>query len=42
VATFPVHFHNGEQEAIVASPFAPTLAQGFREFMAFVQRTMGQ
>jgi hypothetical protein len=42
VATFPFHFHNGDQDTVIAAPFAATLEQGFREFMAFVQRTMGQ
>jgi len=39
VSTFPYHFHDGDQNTVVAAPFAPTLEQGFREFMAFVQRT---
>lgn len=42
VATFPFHFHNGDQDTVIAAPFAPTLEQGFREFMAFVQRTLSQ
>lgn len=41
VSTFPFHFHDGQQNTVIAAPFAPTLEQGFREFMAFVQRTMG-
>jgi len=40
VSTFPRHFHNGDQHTVVAAPFAPAIEQGFREFMAFVQRTM--
>lgn len=40
LSTFPSHFHDGDQDTIVDAPFAPTLQQGFREFMAFVQRTM--
>lgn len=40
VSTFPFHFHNGDQNMVVAAPFAPALEQGFREFIAFVQRTM--
>ena len=40
VSTFPFHFHDGDQDTVVAAPFAPTLEQGFREFMIFVQRTM--
>lgn len=40
VSTFPFHFHDGDQNAVVAAPFAPTIEQGFREFMAFVQRTL--
>jgi hypothetical protein len=40
VLTFPFHFHDGDQETVVAAPFALALEQGFREFMAFVQRTM--
>ena len=38
VSTFPYHFHKGTQETVVASPFAPTLEQGFREFLAFARR----
>jgi hypothetical protein len=40
ISTFPFHFHNGDQDTVVAALFALTLEQGFREFMAFVQRTM--
>ena len=40
ISTFPFHFHDGDQNTVIASPFAPTLEQGFREFMTFVQRTM--
>jgi len=40
VSTFPYHFHDGDQNMVVASPFALDLEQGFREFMAFVQREM--
>ncbi len=40
VSTFPFHFHDGEQDTVIAAPFAPTLEQGFREFMAFVQQMM--
>lgn len=40
VSTFPFHFHDGNQNTVIAAPFAPTLEQGFREFMAFVQQTM--
>lgn len=40
VSTFPFHFHNGDQDAVIAAPFAQTLEQGFRDFMSFVQRTM--
>ncbi len=40
VSTFPYHFHDGDQNTVIAAPFSSTLEQGFREFMAFVQRTM--
>jgi len=40
VSTFPFHFHDGDQDTVVTAPFAPELEQGFREFMAFVERTM--
>ena len=40
VATFPFHFHDGDQEHVVAAPFAPALEQGFREFTFFVRRMM--
>ena len=36
----PLYFHDGDQNTVVTAPFAQTLKQGFREFMAFVQRTM--
>lgn len=38
ISTFPFHFHDGDQNTVVAAPFALTLEQGFREFMAFVQQ----
>lgn len=40
VSTFPFHFHDGDQDTVVAAPFAQTLEQGFREFMTFVQQAM--
>lgn len=40
VATFPFHFHNGDQTQVIAAPFAVDLEQGFREFMQFVQRSL--
>lgn len=40
VSTFPFHFHNGDQDTVIAAPFAPTLEQGSRDFMAFVRRTI--
>lgn len=40
VATFPYHFHDGDQSTVVSAPFASTSEQGFREFMAFVQQRM--
>ena len=41
VSTFPFHFHDGNQNTVVAAPFALALQQGFREFMTFVRRTLG-
>jgi hypothetical protein len=41
VRTFPAHFHDGDQDTVVAAPFAVTSEQGFREFMAFVQEQVG-
>ena len=38
VSTFPFHFHDGDQETVVASPFALTLEQGFREFLDFAKQ----
>ena len=38
--TFPHHFHDGSQDAVVAAPFAFSLEQGFREFMAFVRQSL--
>lgn len=40
VATFPAHLHDGNQDNVVAAPFAATPEQGFREFMTFVQARM--
>ncbi len=40
VSTFPFHFHDGDQNTVVAALFDSTLEQGFREFMAFVQQMM--
>ena len=40
VSTFLYHLHDGDQDTVVAAPFALTLEQGFREFMDSVQRTM--
>jgi hypothetical protein len=40
VSTFPFHFHHGNQDTVIAAPFAATPEQGFREFMAFAQRTI--
>jgi creatinine amidohydrolase/Fe(II)-dependent formamide hydrolase-like protein len=37
VKTFPAHFHDGDQDTVVAAPFSVTPERGFREFMAFVQ-----
>jgi hypothetical protein len=42
VSTFPFHFHEGDQQTVVASPFAQTLEQGFRDFMSFVKRMLGE
>jgi hypothetical protein len=41
VSTFPYHWHDGDQDTVVAAPFAMSIEQGFREFMRFVQRTLG-
>ena len=41
LATFPAHFHDGSQDTVVDAPFARTPEQGFREFMVFVEQTMG-
>lgn len=40
VSTFPFHLHDGDQDNVVAAPFARSREQGFREFMAFVERAM--
>jgi hypothetical protein len=37
VRTFPAHFHDGDQDTVVAAPFATTPEPGFREFMVFVR-----
>ncbi|MBN1147472.1 MAG: hypothetical protein JXA78_09460 [Anaerolineales bacterium] len=41
VSTFPYHFHDGDQDNVVAAPFSRDIEQGFREFMTFVQRMLG-
>ena len=41
VPTFPFHVHDGDQDNVVAAPFARSIEQGFREFMALVQQKMG-
>jgi len=41
VKTFPAHFHDGDQDTVVAAPFALTPEHGFREFMAFVRGKVG-
>ncbi len=40
VATFPFHFHDGDQNNVIAASFAPTLEQGFRDFMLFVRKIL--
>ena len=40
VPTFPFHFHDGDQDTVVAAPFAQALEESFREFMTFVQQKM--
>lgn len=40
VSTFPFHFHDGSQTTVVAAPFSTDVEPAFREFMAFVQRTL--
>jgi hypothetical protein len=41
VPTFPFHVHDGDQNTVIASPFAQSVEQGFREFMTFVQKKTG-
>jgi hypothetical protein len=41
VSTFPFHFHDGDQNQVIAAPFSLSTEQGFREFMAFVQHKIG-
>lgn len=41
VTTFPAHFHDGDQDTVVAALFALMPEQGFREFMAFVRGKVG-
>jgi hypothetical protein len=40
IETYPRHFHNGSQDAVIAPPFAADLLAGFREFMIFVETTL--
>lgn len=37
VATFPYHFHEGSDNQVVPSSFPPSVRDGFRAFMAFVE-----
>lgn len=36
IQTFPYHFHDGSTDRVVASPFPPGIAEGFRAFMGFL------
>jgi len=36
----PFHFHDGDQDTVIAAPFAQDLEESFREFMTFVQQKM--
>ena len=38
VSTFPFHIHDGDQDNVVAAPFARSIEQGLREFMALVEQ----
>jgi Family of unknown function (DUF6516) len=40
VSTFPFHFHDCNQDNVVAAAFSRSIEQGFREFLAFVQQKM--
>ena len=37
LSTFPYHFHRGSQDDVEASPFPPTIIDGFRSFMEFIR-----
>jgi hypothetical protein len=40
VATFPRHFHNGEENNVVASSLSPEPIEAIREFCAFVRQML--
>lgn len=40
VSTFPFHLHDGDQNRVIAAPFSPSIEQGFRDFLTFVQQKM--
>ena len=42
VETFPRHFHDGSLDRVVASPFPPGIAEGFRAFMTFLSSRLPQ
>lgn len=37
IKTYPFHFHKGNQDKVVASPFPVDLIDGFRKFMEFIR-----
>jgi hypothetical protein len=40
VSTYPYHFHDGSQTAVVAASFSLDVEQGFRDFMGFVRERL--
>jgi hypothetical protein len=41
VSSFPRHFHNGSQNVVEEATFSCDLPEGFRDFMNFVRKKMG-
>jgi hypothetical protein len=36
VSSYPYHFHDGEQDSVIATPFSQQVEEGFRDFLRFV------
>lgn len=41
IATFPLHFHNGNRDEVIASEFPSDSVKALKAFMIFVRRKIG-